>query len=730
LRTNGRDAFVFWIDDRLRVRRLVHGEKELGRPIFDLPVTDAFTRFDAVWTGDHFLVAIDTRTNILGRIVDANGVPIGEPFTIADHAAFWHMASNGKYVLTLTMGDNQAITLTPDGRPSGLPGQQVPPFSATAPVVTSNGTGFAALFTTGSGQKLLTFDANGQIVTERLITSDFGGNWSIASDGNRYLAVSSYAARSDAYLVNSDGSAVATMAVDESPSLFFGNPTAVWTGSNWAIAYDAAGQSTSEVRLANLNAASQTIVSRQALPFDENWAIAALGGHLVGTWTDAGTIQSGEVPLTAGAESVAFAAARQGLMAAASSADASLAVWHELDDGKVTTRAGTRTRSGLWREEKIDVASATAIAASDGQEFVVILGNQAIFLDRNAKPLRSTTIAAFTPSAVAWNGSNYGLIGIFNGAMVTALLSSDGSVSDARVISAAQQAVAPSIASDGSGFFATWFTSAPCGPIEDLCIPTSGLSGIHLDAELRPTDPNPTIFAAGENVIPGAGVAWNGKRYVVAWSSLTKGVAAASIGASGPPEIRVLSPRPGASISISTIDGAAAIGWSDLTTADYLAAIVRDDGQLAGPDVIHQEPAGVSSIAQLTAFANGELMLAYSSPQTAAPQHGTTHVMMAIGTLALPPLPSAPLLTVRRETATANLEWTAPPQPVAGYRVEYRIGDGLWTEVDTWLDATQRTLSIPLTSPGNTYSFRVRAWNDAGAGAYSASGAERRRAAR
>src|SRR3977135_2589488 len=105
LRTNGRDAFVFWIDDRLRVRRLVHGEKELGRPVFDIPVTDGFTRFDVAWTGDHFLVAIDDRTGILGRIVDANGVPAGAPFTIAD-GAFWRMASNGKYVLMLMMGSD------------------------------------------------------------------------------------------------------------------------------------------------------------------------------------------------------------------------------------------------------------------------------------------------------------------------------------------------------------------------------------------------------------------------------------------------------------------------------------------------------------------------------------------------------------------------------------------------------------------------------------------------
>lgn len=730
LRTNGHDAFVFWLDDRLRVRRVVPGEKEVGRPIFDIPVSDGFTRFDVVWIGDHFLAAIDVdHTSILGRIIDANGVPAGTPFTIAT-GAFWHMASNGKFALMLTMGD-QALVLTPDGRPAALPPQQVPTFSSTAPVVASNGTGFAALFATGLGQKLLTFDAKGQIASERLLTGDFAGPWSIASDGNRYLAVSGFSDSVDAYLVNSDGSSAATLAVDQSPggsaSLFFKDPTAVWTGSDWALAYDAEGQ-TSAVRLAHLDQGAQSLVSRETLPFEEEWSLAALGGHLIGTWTDSGTILSGQLPFTAGAESVAFAATHQEVQAVASSADATLTVWREIEDDHATTRAGIRTRDGLWREGEIGAAGAGAIAASDGQQFVVVLGNTAIFLDHNAQPSHSAVIAGFQPAAIAWNGQSYGLTGIISGTPVGALLSPDGSVSDTRIINAPQQAAAPSIASDGTGFFATWFVTTGCGPIDENCTPTTGLAGIHLDAQLHAIDASPTIFVTGERVIPGR-LAWNGKRYVVVWSSLTRGVTAASVGAAGAPEVRVLSPSVGGSISVSAINGGVAIGWGDLITpANYLVSILLDNGQSAGPAVIHQEPSGVSWFAQLTSLADGELTLVYSSPQSQAPQHGTAHVMMAVGTFGLPQRASAPLLTVVKQTGAALLSWTAPPQPVAGYRVEYRIGDGLWTEVDAWLDAGQRSLSFPLSSPESAYSFRVRAWNDAGTGVYSASDSGRRRA--
>src|SRR6185436_13308215 len=93
--------------------------------------------------------------------------------------------------------------------------------------------------------------------------------------------------------------------------------------------------------------------------------------------------------------------------------------------------------------------------------------------------------------------------------------------------------------------------------------------------------------------------------------------------------------------------------------------------------------------------------------------------MMQIGTFALPALPDTPALTVRREGSTARLEWSAPPQPVTSYRVEYSINDGVWVALEEGLTPSQRSYLFGLPWNDVTYSFRVRALNDRGASGYS-----------
>jgi hypothetical protein len=76
-------------------------------------------------------------------------------------------------------------------------------------------------------------------------------------------------------------------------------------------------------------------------------------------------------------------------------------------------------------------------------------------------------------------------------------------------------------------------------------------------------------------------------------------------------------------------------------------------------------------------------------------------------------------LRARRENGSFLLEWSAPPQPVNGYRIEYRLGqNGAWNELDTFYDSTARSATI---APWRnaTFEFRMRAWNDGGVGAYS-----------
>ena len=121
----------------------------------------------------------------------------------------------------------------------------------------------------------------------------------------------------------------------------------------------------------------------------------------------------------------------------------------------------------------------------------------------------------------------------------------------------------------------------------------------------------------------------------------------------------------------------------------------------------------------VAAMADGTVAYIYSGVQTAEPYHGASRVMMTIGSPApLPETPAAPRGVARAKGGVIVFEWTAPAQIVNGYRVESRIDDGPWIEIEEWLSPDRRSVSVPARS-STTYAFRVRAWNDAGAGAYS-----------
>ena len=72
------------------------------------------------------------------------------------------------------------------------------------------------------------------------------------------------------------------------------------------------------------------------------------------------------------------------------------------------------------------------------------------------------------------------------------------------------------------------------------------------------------------------------------------------------------------------------------------------------------------------------------------------------------------------ESAThLTIAWTPPPATVNGYRVEYRVDDGSWIELEKWFTAGEVGTSIRKRTPGTTIAARVRAFNDGGASDYS-----------
>ncbi|HJQ40955.1 MAG TPA: fibronectin type III domain-containing protein [Thermoanaerobaculia bacterium] len=704
LRSNGSEAFVFWADSRLRMSRVGKGETRVGRELFDMRVDDRGD-FDAVWTGSHFLVvAMESGTyQIFGRIVSASGEPQGEPFPITN--GLWpRMAFNGRVVLLLT--NERAYVLNTDGMPVSEPQIVEQRFFTGPAYVVAAGDRFAAILPTGYEQLLSIFDTDGRQLSKTHIAEPFTRT-ALASDGSRVLVVNADGANLSATLIQPDGTFGSSTLLETAPGTFFFDPQAAWIGTRarWVIAYRDSGNT----RIAEVDPSGQFIVARQTIASAQEPVLVAVGSRVTAAWLgNNGSIFSDELPIDGGA-TAAHEAISQQLFATAVSANATLVVW-----GGDGVHVGIRTHDGRWREYELGVVGGYAAAASDGREFVVIVGDTAFRLDADGqvKPGGTTRITEFVPNDIAWNGSMYAVIGDKNGAPIAALLSPAGTLFPA--IGLPYSATYSLIASDGNGFFAVWLTPQSCSPLAEFC-PPGGIAGIHLDANLLPVEASPIVLEpSSTGGVFSADVTWNGTDYVAAWASTARGIVAARI---GKPEQFILAKTYGTSVSVAPLPGGAAVGWSLFNRSSNIphesaVALLGAHDEISYAALIHRGPEFVRlSLATLPA---GELAVSYSSVQDGAPHYGAARVMMRIAAPVLPPRPDAPRATLRKNGGEATIEWTRPPQPVGGYRVEYRVEDGAWTEVERWFDPEERQFSMA----GNV-ALRVRAFNDAGASDYA-----------
>jgi len=730
LRSDGRNAFLFWMDGQLeeqrrgqlRVTRIDAGERGVGRPVFDTPIGTVRVRhdFDAVWTGSHFVVAAAVDGKIMGRIVTAAGNPSGEPFVIAAEGWSPRMAFNGTHILILYEGQQDySRLLTADGRPVTEPAYVFPgTILQESPAIASDGKRFAAIVSTQIGPRLLMFDESGHRVAA-LELSD-SRHWSIASDGTRYLLVSD----GGATLVDANGNAIGgTLPL---PGTAFANRFAtVWTGTTWGIAFVTGGK----LRILNVDAGARAVLAQDEIAATTG-TIAAIDREIVASWNAAGGIYVAARPVVIpSAQPVSVAATRQWLLAKATSSTGALVVWEEMGNGRTAIRAGFRRHDGSWRESELSATAIVwpeylpnsyAIAASDGNEFLVVANQKLFALDANGQLIPSNPLPlAFRATGIAWNGQAYGLIGADStGVLRTALFSPRGEMLALGSIPLVSNAGLPLIASNGDGFYAAWHKydcyEFPCGPTE--------LAGVALDSSLQLLDTVPRIFSTG-GLYGTAGLGTNGRRYVLAWSS-ARGIVAAHISPAGVEE-SVIAPESGRSTTVTRMGDRAAIGWihDDYSTypyvAEYRVATLDDNLQASSPVTLGRDSTSVLGSA-IAAHPDGTLLFLRSSFQSDAPYHGSSRLMMRVGSFALPQRADAPGLSARTEHGTTHLEWTAPAGPVDGYRVEVRVGDGLWNEVDALLDSSRRTLDIALSQPAAMTMFRVRALNEAGPGVYSA----------
>ncbi|HJQ41015.1 MAG TPA: fibronectin type III domain-containing protein [Thermoanaerobaculia bacterium] len=704
LRSNGRDAFLFWGDKTLLVTKVLPGEQHLGRPV----VETAVFSFDAVFAGDQFVVAatIDDPTfgtRIEGRVVDRNGSALGESFPIIYGGSEPRLAYNGKVVLMVYRRGSavEAVTLDKNGRPITLP-EKIGDSSAASPRVAANNSTFLATVATSNGVDLVRFDGNGK-ATSASALSVKSAQAPIGSNGDRFLvAATSTSNIVTAYLLDANGGQIRAIAIGEPGST---GSEVIWNGTAWAILWSVS----SSLKLSTIDSQAVSVASSITVPSTSiQGTITLANNRTYAAWKGLSSIHASPLPFPTPVEMQSFSASSQQLMATAASADATLAVWREVLDGRISIRAGVRKRDGSWREREIAPSGFNIVAASNGQAFVVINSDTATFLSVDAIPFRTVTNLPFVPTAIAWNGTNYLLLGT----QQTAILTPNGMVSPPNVIAPSRSVYScNSMASNGSEFFATCLIAPQ---VTFTGAPAAGVAGLRFDAtglllETLTIANNTAFFALGD-------VVWNGSRYFTAWREGSFQIVAARITGSTV-QLQTLSNEGRGYVSVAPAGSGAFIGFSD-TNLRTTVAFVRDEGQVPIHAVIDRETS-TPELSKLHSFVDGTIVRMFSLPAAGAPHYGQPHVMMQIGTFALPQKPDTPVLTVKREGSVARLQWTAPPQTVTSYRVEYSINDGVWVALEEGFTPNQLTYLFALPWNDVTYSFRVRAINDAGPSGYS-----------
>jgi len=397
LATNGAATFAF-ISTAHDVR-MARGGDASARPV--LNAIDG----DAIWNGENFLVAGVSRGSIVARIVDGNGEPKGDAFTLVDRGAKPRLAIDGdRVVLLYENAGVRSLLLTRDGAINGseqLIASNVRDFDLIASAV---------LLATEEGVKLVALTPNATIAAETHLSAAKAHAVSLASNGVNALALWARDGGIDAAVV-ANGVAREAFAIAEQAA----SPSVVWNGGAFVAAFVQNGA----MRVASIDASARTATS----------------------------------------SSLAFtAAADQSLADAASSANAALLVWNEHEDARI----GLRARNGGWRERLLAANEEAVAAASDGQSFVVLTRNEsgwsAAWLDDSGSLLRqSPRVNAFRARDVAMHANEAIVIGEANGNVVAARVSRDGSVSEPLVLR--ETAEDPVIATDGTHFFAAWQTA-------------------------------------------------------------------------------------------------------------------------------------------------------------------------------------------------------------------------------------------------------------------------------
>ena len=428
-------------------------------------------------------------------------------------------------------------------------------------------------------------------------------------------------------------------------------------------------------------------------------------------------------------EPPSFGAVDQNIVATASSREVVLTVWSEQVGSDVFYRAGIFTVLGQWKEIALPAGEPVAAVAGTNR-FVILMRkgvqSSALRFTLALDPiLPETPITGMQPVAIGWNGSSFAIIGTAKetvsspDSLVGRLMSPGGELGARTTLSGSTITYEDlAVASDGDGFLVSWKSRfASSGGAYNL-------RAMRLHPSLTSLDPSSIIVAGQEREVQnGGGSAWDGGAYVVTWKD-RDGSHARQITPGGVLffEVDLPSSTPSDGViratnrpSVAGINGGSAIIWRE-TNEDRLL-IIRGNNVSSIITFVHG--GGAVSAPYIVPFANG-IAYTVATVRTEEPYDGAARVSMTIGDVTLPPKADPPHLSIALVGGRVDLTWTAPPQPANGYRVEMRIGNGKWTEIEQWFPASgPRFLSMTFEAPTARLSFRVRAWNNAGVSAYS-----------
>jgi hypothetical protein len=712
--TNGVAPYLLWANGgKVRLTRLqeVPGA---GRPVLDGALADA------VWTGSHFVVvAFQEPSRYVMRRVAAGGEPIGAPVTLVGDGPSGqpHLGFDGARVL-LVYGREpvRTLLLSRDGQPIDEPRT----LALETPVALD------ADVTARSGELLLAIAARQNI---SLATLHANGAWERndrAAVGflSRDIATAASATDQLTIWTNGAGPMHASFGPPGAAQDFTlagtngaANVDVTWTGRDYLYAYRIGAR----IHVRSFNAAAP--FSSVEMAADSAVELVSVNGHT----SLAFHANRAERPIVvrdvfapSAGEVGAYAARTQSLQSTASSATAALVVWLE---GERELYAGVRTSDGAWYERRIANADERApLAASDGNGFAIVQSTlaeegwtwTATLLDGQGNILGIGPRVPFEPTGIAWAGDAYVVVGVDAAQrLVGSRLGLSGIASPPAILAMPRTGRTLGwgrVASRGGELLAIWMDST--GSFSDIL-------GARFTPSLQRLDTQSLLLGEPQAVQPD--VAWDGARYVIAWQNArdqaleyrTLRANAAVSGVTKVAAVKAEAPR------VTLVPGGVAI-----TAGGGNAVFLREGAETVAK-------LGIDGPHAL-ATAGSRLVYVQAMPRDAMPYHGASRLNVRIGDLVPPgPKPSAPRIT-RAVHPTGGIamivEWSAPPEPVNGYRVEYRVDDGPWNELDEWFDARTRQLTIRPWRTGEVrYQFRVRAVNDSGFSPYSNSATVRTR---